>query len=99
MSLGRFSATFLAGAVAAAGLLLSPAFAAGESSKRPPAVSLSVDSDFGFTPATADPRLALLYGERHPFDTQVHEHAFRSLPPRDGRRGIVAARMRAAAGD
>lgn len=49
--------------------------------------------------ATADPRLALLYGERHPFDTQVHEHAFRSLPPRDGRRGIVAARMRAAAGD
>ena len=57
MSLGRFSAMLLAGAVGATGLLLSPAFAAGDSGKRPPAIALSVDSDFGFTPATADPRL------------------------------------------
>jgi hypothetical protein len=47
--------------------------------------------------ASADPRLALLYGERHPFDMQVHEHAYRLLPPGDGRRGIAAARMQAAA--
>ena len=66
MSLGRFNATLLAGAVAAAGLLLSPAFAAGESGKRPPAISLSVDSDFGFTPATADPRLAAAFSGRVP---------------------------------
>jgi hypothetical protein len=66
VSLGRFSATLLAGAVAAAGLLLSPAFAAGEAGKRPPAISLSVDSDFGFTPATADPRLAAAFSGRVP---------------------------------
>ena len=64
MSLGRFSATLLAGAVAATGLLLSPAFA-GES-KRPPAIALSVDSDFAFTPATADPRLAAAFSGRVP---------------------------------
>ena len=66
MSFGRFSATILAGAVAAAGLLLSPAPAAGESGKRPPAIALSADSDFGFTPATADPRLAAAFSGRTP---------------------------------
>jgi hypothetical protein len=48
--------------------------------------------------AANDPGLALLYGERHPFDVQVHEHAYRSLPAGDGRRGLVAARVRAATG-
>ena len=66
MSLGRFSAMVLTGAVAATGLLLSPAFAAGDSGKRPPAIALSVDSDFGFTPATADPRLAAAFSGRVP---------------------------------
>jgi len=56
----------LAGAVGATGLLLSPAFAAGDSGKRPPAIALSVDSDFGFTPATADPRLAAAFSGRVP---------------------------------
>ncbi len=66
MSFGRFSAVLLTGAVAATGLLLSPAFAAGDSGKRPPAIALSVDSDFGFTPATADPRLAAAFSGRVP---------------------------------
>ena len=45
-------------AVAAAGLVLTPAFAATSSKKRPPAVSLSFDSLPSFTPANADPKLA-----------------------------------------
>lgn len=45
-------------AVAAAGLVLTPAFATSNSKKRPPAVSLSFDSLSSFTPANADPKLA-----------------------------------------
>jgi len=45
-------------AVAAAGLVLTPAFAATSSKKRPAAVSLSFDSLPSFTPANADPKLA-----------------------------------------
>ena len=58
MKIGSFNATHLAVALGAAGLLLSPAIAAPDSKKRPPAVSLSFSPDFGFTPASADPRLA-----------------------------------------
>jgi hypothetical protein len=45
-------------AVAAVGLVLSPAIAAGQSKKRPPAVSLSFDPVSSFTPANGDPKLA-----------------------------------------
>jgi hypothetical protein len=45
-------------ALAAAGLVLTPAFAATGAKKRPPAVSLSFDSLSSFTPANADPKLA-----------------------------------------
>jgi hypothetical protein len=45
-------------AIAAAGLVLTPAFAATSSKKRPAAVSLSFDSLSSFTPANADPKLA-----------------------------------------
>jgi hypothetical protein len=45
-------------ALAAAGLVLTPAFAATNSKKRPPAVSLSFDTLSSFTPANADPKLA-----------------------------------------
>jgi hypothetical protein len=45
-------------AVAAAGLVLTPAFATTNSKKRPPAVSLSFDTLSSFTPANADPKLA-----------------------------------------
>jgi len=56
--IGRITAAKAAIALGAAGLLLTPAFAAPETKKKPPAVSLSFSRDFGFTPASADPRLA-----------------------------------------
>jgi hypothetical protein len=48
----------LLAAVAAAGLMLSPAFASTPTKKRAPAVSLSFDPVASFTPANADPKLA-----------------------------------------
>ena len=64
MSRGRLSAVKIAVALGAAGLLLSPAFAANDTKKRPPAVSLSLNPDFQFTPASADPRLAAAFSGR-----------------------------------
>ena len=54
---GRREARLVA-ALAAAGLVLTPAFAATSAKKRPAAVSLSFDSLSSFTPANADPKLA-----------------------------------------
>ena len=51
-------------AFAAAGLVLTPAFAAGETKRRPPAVAVSFDPVATFTPATADPRLAAAFAGR-----------------------------------
>ena len=48
----------LLAAVAAAGLMLTPAFASTPTKKRAPAVSLSFDPVSSFTPANADPKLA-----------------------------------------
>ena len=48
----------LLAAVAASGLMLTPAFAATATKKRAPAVSVSFDPISSFTPANADPRLA-----------------------------------------
>lgn len=48
----------LLAAIAAGGLLLSPALATGNAKKRPAAISLSADPIFSFTPANADPKLA-----------------------------------------
>lgn len=48
----------LLAALAAVGLLLSPALAAGPAKKRPPAVAVSFDPVASFTPANADPKLA-----------------------------------------
>ena len=64
MSRGRINAVKVAVALGAAGLLLSPAFAANDGKKRPPAVSLSLSPDFQFTPASADPRLAAAFSGR-----------------------------------
>ena len=52
----------LLAAIAAGGLLLTPAFAA--SSKKPSAVALSFDPISSFTPANADPKLAASLGAR-----------------------------------
>jgi predicted porin len=54
----------LAAAIAVAGLVLSPAFAAGQQKKRAPAVALSFDPISSFTPANADPRLAAAFAGR-----------------------------------
>jgi hypothetical protein len=53
----RTEARLLA-AVAAGALVLTPAFAANPTHKRPPPVSLSFDPISSFTPANADPKLA-----------------------------------------
>lgn len=59
LSLAKSREARLVAALAAAGLALTPAFAAGSSAKkRPPAVSLSLDGFSSFTPANADPKLA-----------------------------------------
>ena len=57
----------LAAAIAAAGLVLSPALAAGSSTaakKRPPAIALSFDPISSFTPANGDPRLAAAFANK-----------------------------------
>jgi hypothetical protein len=48
----------LLAALAAGGLVLTPAFATSTAKKRPPAVSVSFDPISSFTPANADPKLA-----------------------------------------
>ena len=58
LSLATRKEARLVAALAAAGLVLTPAWAATSSKKRPPAVSLSFDSLSSFTPANADPKLA-----------------------------------------
>ena len=60
-SLGRSKLGRTVAALAAAGLVLTPAFAAGQPKKRPPAVAVSFDPIATFTPATADPRLAAAF--------------------------------------
>ena len=61
---GRSQLGKLGAALAAAGLLLTPAFAAGQAKKRAPAVSLSFDPVSAFTPGNADPRLAAALANR-----------------------------------
>lgn len=62
----RSIAAKIAAVLCAAGLLLSPALAAGDSKSRPPAVSLSFDPGMTFTPAAADPRLAAAFANGPP---------------------------------
>jgi len=58
LSLAKRKEAKLAAALAAVGLVLTPAYATTGSKKRPAAVSLSFDSMTSFTPANADPKLA-----------------------------------------
>ncbi|WP_225835863.1 helix-turn-helix domain-containing protein [Streptomyces sp. NK08204] len=43
--------------------------------------------------ASARPEHALRYGERAPYDAEVHEHALRLIGPGDARRAIAAGRL------
>jgi hypothetical protein len=63
-TLGRSISAKLVTAFAAAGLVLTPALAAGEAKKRPPAIAVSFDPVATFTPANADPRLAAAFAGR-----------------------------------
>ena len=63
LTLARSKKARVVAAVAAAGLVLTPAIAA-TAKKRPPAVSLSFDPISSFTPANADPKLAAALGNR-----------------------------------
>ena len=58
LHLGRSKLATTVTALAAAGLVLTPALAGAQAKKRPPAVAVSFDPVSTFTPATADPRLA-----------------------------------------
>ncbi|MFE8992346.1 transcriptional regulator [Streptomyces collinus] len=49
--------------------------------------------------ASARPEHALRYGERAPYDTEVHEHALRLLGPDDTRRAIARGRLTASLRD
>jgi len=63
-TVGRSKLAQTVTALAAAGLVLTPAFAAGQTKRRPPAVAVSFDPVATFTPATADPRLAAAFAGR-----------------------------------
>jgi hypothetical protein len=65
LSLARRKEARLVAALAAAGLILTPAFAASPSKKHAPAVSLSFDPISSFTPANADPKLAAALAGRN----------------------------------
>jgi len=65
MTFARSNKAGLLAALAAGGLVLTPAIASGTSKKRPAAVSLSAEPVFAFTPANADPKLAAALAGRN----------------------------------
>ena len=81
----------LLAAFAAGGLVLSPAFAASTSTKRPPAISLSFDPISSFTPANADPKLAAALAGR---GLSLHDFKFTPAPAK-GRPSQVRVAIRA----
>ncbi len=81
----------LVAALAAAGLVLSPALATTTTKKRPSAVSLSFDNLSAFTPANADPKLAAAFAGKNLALTD-----FRFTPaPAKGRPSQVRVAIRA----
>ena len=58
LSFAKRTEAKLLAAIAAGGLMLTPAFAANSGKKRPAAVAVSFDPISSFTPANADPKLA-----------------------------------------
>jgi hypothetical protein len=67
LKVGGSKGAQLVAAIAAAGLVLSPAFAANspaQAKKRAPAIALSFDPISSFTPANGDPRLAAAFANK-----------------------------------
>ncbi len=96
MSYRGKTALKLAGALAAASLLLVPAIATAkpEPKKRPPAVSISFDRVTSFTPASADPKLAAAFANRQ----SAADFKFTPAAPK-GRSSQVRVAIRARASD
>jgi hypothetical protein len=90
---GRSSLAKTVTAFAAAGLVLTPAFAEGQSKKRPAAVSISFDPVSTFTPATADPRLAAAFAGK---SASLTDFKFTPAPSK-GRPSQVRVAIRARA--
>ncbi len=96
MNAGRWMMGIAAGALAAAGVLVAPAFGAIDRQPARPATKAAVRGVGGFTPAAGDPRLAALLS-RGGFETG----GFRFTPAesrRDSRALTVAVRARTARG-
>ena len=83
--------TRLLAALAVGSVILTPAFAATATKKRPAAVSLSFDSMSSFTPANADPKLAAALGGR---GLQLTDFKFTPAPAK-GRPSQVRVAIRA----
>jgi hypothetical protein len=83
----------LVAAIAAAGLVLTPAFAATSARKRAPAVSLSFDPVSSFTPANADPKLAATLASK---GLSLNDFKFTPAPAK-GRPSQVRVAIRAQA--
>jgi hypothetical protein len=81
----------LVAALAATGLVLSPAFATTASKKRPAPVSLSFDPISSFTPANADPKLAAALAGK---DLALTDFKFTPAPAK-GRPSQVRVAIRA----
>lgn len=62
----RSKGAFWLAAVSAAGLILTPAIAAGPKQARAPAIAVKFDPLTNFTPAAADPKLAASFAGRGP---------------------------------
>ena len=80
-------------AFAAAGLVLTPAFAGAPAKKRPAAVAVSFDPVSTFTPATADPRLAAAFAGK---SASLTDFKFTPAPSK-GRPSQVRVAIRARA--
>lgn len=93
LNLGRSTSARLVAAFAAAGLVLTPALAAGQAKKRAPAVAVSFDPVATFTPATADPRLAAAFAGR---GSSLADFKFTPAPAK-GRPSQVRVAIRARA--
>ena len=90
LSLAKRKEARVVAALAAAGLMLTPAFAA-STSKRAPAISLSFDPISSFTPANADPKLAAALAGR---GLSLHDFKFTPAPAK-GRPAQVRVAIRA----
>lgn len=91
LRIARRTEAKLLAALAAGGVVLSPAMAATVTSKRPAAVALSFDTIASFTPANADPRLAAALGGR---GLQLTDFKFTPAPAK-GRPSQVRVAIRA----